>query len=269
MTRPCSVSCVREGFIPGRSRIRAAGRLVVVAGGALLAMLAVLAGSAGSRPGRTGRAAVGVHVGSRILLRSMGIRVVRHGGVRDGAALVVANHVSWLDVPVIAAMTPVVPVAKDEVAGWPVIGALARRVGTVFVHRRTCRDLPDTVARITASLRRGYRVLIFPEGTTTCGGAPHGVHRAGLQGAVDAAAVVVPVSIAYTDRRGRPTNSAAFVGDDDLVASVWRVLRSGPLVAHVRWQPPVPAIQDRAHRARHRARAASRAHGRISRALAA
>ncbi len=143
MTRPCSVSCVWEGFIPGR-------------------------------------AAVGVHVGSRILLRSMGIRVVRHGGVRDGAALVVANHVSWLDVPVIAAMTPVVPVAKDEV--------------------------------------------IFPEGTTTCGGPPHGFHR---------------------------------------------VLRSGPLVAHVRWQPPVPAIQDRAHRARHRARAASRAHGRISRALAA
>jgi 1-acyl-sn-glycerol-3-phosphate acyltransferase len=250
-----------------RTRTAATGRLVLVSGGMLLATLVVLVGALGPRYGRVRRASVAVSAGSRILLRSLGIRLNHRGTVRAGAALVVANHVSWIDILVIAATAPVVPVAKCEVADWPVIGGLARRVGTVFVPRRPGRPLPDAVAQITAVLRRGHRVLIFPEGTTTCGGPPSTFHRAGFQAAVDAAVPVVPVAIGYADGRGRPTTSAAFVGDDDLLSSLWRVLRAGSVVADVWWQPAAPAIVDGGHRTSHRARAASRAHGRIRSSL--
>lgn len=235
----------------------------------VLAGLLVPAAALGPRYGRVRRAGLAASAGSRLLLRALGIRVVRRGVVRDGAALVVANHVSWVDILVIAATAPVVPVAKCEIAQWPVIGALARRVGAVFVPRRTGRDLPAAVGQVAGLLRRGHRVLIFPEATTTCGGPPAGFYRAGFQAAVDAAVPVVPVAIGYADGHGRPTTAAAFVGADDLLTSLWRVLRSGALVADLWWQPAAPATQDGGHRANHRARAATRAHERISRRLRA
>lgn len=267
MTRPCSTSCVHDES--GRTRPAALARLALTGGAMVLASGLVLVGALGPRYGRIGRAGVAASLGSRILLRALGIRVVRHGVVRDGAALVVANHVSWVDILVIAATAPAVPVAKCEIARWPVIGGLARRIGAVFVPRRTGRDLPEAVDQVAGLLRRGHRVLIFPEATTTCGGPPAGFYRAGFQAAVDAAAPVVPVAIDYADGRGRPTTSAAFVGDDDLLSSLWRVLRSGTVVADLWWQPAAPAIQDGGHRASHRARAATRAHDRISHRLLA
>ena len=252
----------------GRSRVAAVGRLALGCLGSTLALLLVTVATVGRAHGRTGRVTVAVHLGSRIVLRSLGVRTVRRGAVRDGAALVVANHISWIDVLVIAGTTPVVPVAKCEVADWPLIGPVARRTGTVFVRRRVGRDLVENVDRIAALLRRGHRVLLFPEGTTTPGGPPGTFRRAGFQAAVDAAAPVQPVGLEYLDGNGRPTAAAAFVGDERLLGSVWRVLRSGPVLVRVRWPAPSPATVDGGHRARHRARAAGRAHGRISHALA-
>ena len=162
-------------------------------------------------------------------------------------------------------MTPVLPVARREVAGWPVIGVLARRVGAIFVPRGPGRELLDTVARITLALRRGHRVLIFPEGTASCGGPPMVFRRAGFQAVVDAAAVIAPVSIEYLAGHGIRTVHPAVVGDDG--ASIWRVVRADRIVADVAWLPIVPAIQDGDHRSSHRARAASRTHRRISRAF--
>jgi 1-acyl-sn-glycerol-3-phosphate acyltransferase len=244
--------------------------MVLCLGTVLLASMIILAAAtAGPAYGRTRRAGVATALGSRMLLRALGVRIVRTGTVRDGPALVVANHISWVDILAITATSPVVPVAKCEVAHWPLIGPLARRTGTVFVSRRIGRDLPAAVARITSALRRGNRVLLFPEGTTTGGGPPGAFHRAGFQAAVDAAAPVQAVSIEYADRRGRPTVSTAFVGDDTLLTSTWRVLRAGPMLVRMRWHTPAAATEDGGHRAGHRARAAHGARGRISHALGA
>lgn len=255
--------------VTGRGRAATAARLGLCFGSVLVASVLILVGSAGPAYGRTRRAAVAAGLGSRLLLRALGIRLVVRGAARDGAALVVANHVSWVDILAVTATAPAVPVAKCEVAHWPLIGALARRTGTVFVSRQVGRDLPGSVADITAALRRGHRVLLFPEGTTTEGGPPGAFHRAGFQAAVDAAVPVQAVAIEYVDRQGRPTTATAFVDDDTLLASVWRVLRTGPVHVRVRWHAPAAATADAGHRAGHRARAAQGARRRIGHALGA
>lgn len=252
-----------------RSRPAAAARLLGCVAAVLVASAIVLAAAVGPVHGRTRRAGLAASIGSRLLLRALGIRLLATGAAREGAALVVANHVSWVDILAVTATAPVVPVAKCEVARWPLIGPLSRRLGTVFVSRRVGRDLPVSVARIADVLRRGHRVLLFPEGTTSSGGPPRAFHRAGFQAAVDAASPVQPVSIGYADRAGRPTVSTAFIDDDTVLGSAWRVLRAGPVLVRVRWHTPAAAIEDAGHRAGHRARAAHGARGRICRALGA
>lgn len=255
--------------MPGRTRTAAAIRATLVLGGLLLAVSLVLIGTAGPGYGRTHRSAVMVHLAARVVMRCCGIRLCRDGTVRPGPALVVANHTCWVDVLAVAATAPVVVVARCEIAGRPLIGALARRTGTVFVRPRVDRDLPAAVGRITTALRRGHRVLLFPEGTTSRGGPPGTFRRAGFQAAVDAAAPMQAVSIRYADGLGRPTVSPAFVDDDSLLIAAWRVLRSGPLLVRVQWHAPAAATEDGGHRTAHRARAADGARRRIDRALGA
>ena len=251
----------------GRNCPAAAGRMVLVLGTGLLAALIVLAGAAGPTHGRTRRAGVAASLGSRLVLRALGIGIDRTGEARDGAALVVADHGSWVDLLAITATAPVGPVATSDVAHRPLIGPLARRTGTVFVSPRIGRDLLTTVARMTGALRRGHRVLLFPAGTTSGGGPAAGFRPAGFQAAVDAAVPVQAVSIGYADRRGRPTGSTAFIGTGSGLGSAWRVLRSGRVLVRVRWHAPAAATVDGGHRAGHRARAALRAQGRIGDAL--
>lgn len=215
---------------------------------------------------RTRGAAVLAQLIARLLLRALRVRVQWRGTPTPGPCLVVANHVSWLDVLVLAAAAPMVPVAKAEVASWPVLGGLATRLGAVFVQRENLRELPGVVAEVTAALRRGHRVQVFPESTTGCGTALRPFHRAVFQAAVDAAAVISPVALSYRGG-GSPAPPVAFVGEDDLLGSLWRILRSGPVTVRVRWLPPIPAAVGTEHPARSRALAARRAERAVAVAL--
>ena len=100
--------------------------------------------SGGCRP--SGRGAV---------LAACGVRVRRSGPAAPPGALVVANHVSWLDVMALHAVAPVRMLAKREVRRWPLLGVLAARAGTVFLDRDRLRTLPDAVAGLAAALRAG------------------------------------------------------------------------------------------------------------------
>jgi len=154
---------------------------------------------------------------ARALLAALGVRLVWRGRAPKPGSLLVANHVSWLDVLALLAVTPVRLVAKREVGTWPAVGALARRSGAIFVDRTRPKSLPATVGEVTAALRAGRSVAVFPEGTTFCG-AERGRFRPALfQAAVNAGAPVVPISIRYA------SPSASFIGDDTLWSSVRRV----------------------------------------------
>jgi 1-acyl-sn-glycerol-3-phosphate acyltransferase len=154
---------------------------------------------------------------ARGLLAALGIDLVWRGPVPRPGSLLAANHVSWLDIVALLAIEPVRLVAKHDVRGWPVIGTLARLSGSVFLDRTRPRLLPGSVGEVTAALKAGHSVAVFPEGTTYCGAARGRFRPAMFQAAVDAQAPVVPISIRY-DSPG-----AAFVGDDTLWNSVRRV----------------------------------------------
>ncbi|MEV0153154.1 lysophospholipid acyltransferase family protein [Micromonospora sp. NPDC050686] len=214
---------------------RRAGRLLAVLG--MLLAGAVLAALLPVLPGRERSAAVRAWACGT--LRAFGVRLVRAGRLPRRPALLVANHVSWLDILALLAVRPARMVAKREVRGWPLVGALASAAGTVWVDRARPRSLPETVDRVAAALRAGRPVAVFPEGTTWCGGRagcrPRGGFRPAMfQAAIDAGAPVVPVRIGYRHPvAGAPSALAAFVGDETLWRSVRRVLAAADLTVSV------------------------------------
>ncbi|MZG13539.1 1-acyl-sn-glycerol-3-phosphate acyltransferase, partial [Streptomyces sp. SID5914] len=110
----------------------------------------------------------------RWVVRAAGIRVRVTGAVVPGGGLLlVANHVSWLDIPLLAAVRPARMLAKSEIRRWPVAGWPTARAGVLFIERDRPRALPDTVGAIARALRAGAAVAAFPEGSTWCGRA-HG-----------------------------------------------------------------------------------------------
>jgi 1-acyl-sn-glycerol-3-phosphate acyltransferase len=135
-----------------------------------------------------------------------------------------ANHVSWLDVVVLGAQTPLTFVAKSEICAWPVVGTLARMTGALFVERGRAMRSGSMVAALSERLRRGETLLLFPEGTTTRGGSVTRFHSSLFQAAVDAGVPVLPVVVSY---RGAQAELVPFVGDDAFVPHLWRLLGAG------------------------------------------
>ncbi|WP_231406674.1 1-acyl-sn-glycerol-3-phosphate acyltransferase [Streptomyces sp. MC1] len=177
----------------------------------------------------------------RWIVRAIGVRVRITGAAPPaGGLLLVANHVSWLDIPLLTAVRPARMLAKTEVRRWPLAGALAARGGALFIERDRLRALPGTVADIAGALRAGAAVTAFPEGSTWCGRAHGRFRRAVFQAALDAGVPVQPVGLRYRRQDGGPGTAAAFVGEDTLLASLWRVARARGLVAEVEVRPVIP-----------------------------
>ncbi|WP_044386527.1 lysophospholipid acyltransferase family protein [Streptomyces cyaneogriseus] len=211
---------------------RAVLRLTAVA--ALLLTGIALAPLAGRLPARP------VRWWCRWIVRAAGVRVRLRGAVAPtGGLLLVAHHVSWLDIPLLAAVRPARMLAKAEIRRWPVAGALAAR-GALFIERDRLRALPGTVARIADALRGGRAVAVFPEGSTWCGRAHGPFRRAVFQAALDAGVPVQPVRVGYRTAAGAVSTAPAFVGEDTLPASVWRVVSARGLVAEVEVLPAIP-----------------------------
>lgn len=192
-----------------------------------------------------------IHRWSQELLQRSAIELRLHGSAPgDVPALLVSNHVSWLDIFVINAWRPARFVSKAEVRGWPLLGPLVTGTGTLFIEREKRRDALKVVHEMADALRRGHHVAAFPEGTTGWGDAVLPFHANLLQAAVSAAVPVQPVALRYLDARsGQPTRVAAWVGDMSLVASMRQLARqrhSGGLIAELHVLPPLRGEDRRA-----------------------
>ncbi|MCW5250295.1 lysophospholipid acyltransferase family protein [Streptomyces sp. SHP 1-2] len=207
----------------------------------LAALAALLAAGSALSPFARWLPAAPVRRWCRWTVRAAGVRVRITGSAPSGGGLLlVADHVSWLDIPLLAAVRPARMLAKSEIRRWPVAGWLAERGGALFIDRDRLRTLPATVAVIAGQLRAGGAVAVFPEGSTWCGGARGRFRRAAFQAALDAGAAVQPVRVRYRDGGAAPGTAAAFIGEDSLFASVWRVVTARRLIAEVEVCPVIP-----------------------------
>ncbi len=170
--------------------------------------------------------------------------------------LLVANHISWLDIQAIHALWPVRFVAKSEVRKWPVIGWLSARTGTLFIERGSGRHAVRMNQSIHRAFVEGDSVGVFPEGTTTRGDRVARFHASLLQPAVDEHALVCPVALRYLDAAGNRCLAASYVGDDSLLQSVVAILRQPIIFVELYFLEPIDArgqsrrdLAARAHRA--------------------
>jgi len=170
------------------------------------------------------------------------VRLERAAGAESLAhALIVANHISWLDIFVINAVHPCRFVAKAEIRAWPVVGWLVAQAGTVFIARGNRRDLRHIFKGLVEALGRRRRVAFFPEGTTGTQGALLPFHANLFEAAIDAAVPVQPVALAYVDEHGAWHPAVDYTGETTFVDSVVHILGGEPVIARLACLAPIPA----------------------------
>lgn len=249
--------------LPGQTRLAGPLRAALVLGGFLAMtlpcmplqwlLLRIAPGGARTFP----------HWYHKRVCRLLGIRLHIDGEVAAGrSVLLVSNHVSWLDIPVLSAVAPLSFIAKSEVSRWPFVSSLARLQRTVFVDRGRRRDVGRVTDEMKARLANGDTLVLFAEGTSTDGTrvlpfktalmAPVIAGRSG-RSAEEAeepddrnghSAVVQPLSVVYTHLHGIPIGRAersliGWYGDMEMAGHGWGVLKAGPIDVRITIGEPV------------------------------
>jgi len=148
----------------------------------------------------------------RQICRTFNIDVSVHGQVPDTSMLLVANHISWFDITAIGSVISARYLSKYEVVGWPVIGWLAKKAGTLFIKRGTSQSAIQSMEKMAEALNNGDHVVLFPEGTTTDGHSVRKFHARLFQSAIDSNKMIQPVVIRYPHEKGVHPK-APFVND--------------------------------------------------------
>lgn len=168
------------------------------------------------------------------MLRMLGLQLQVTGTFKPGAKLIVANHVSWLDIMAIHAVCPEARfVSKADVQTWPLVNRLVDSAQTLYIQRENRRDALRVVHQMADALTAGDTVAVFPEGTTGPGPELLPFHANLLQAAIASATPVQPVVLRFADRQGRFSAAAQYLGDTTLAQSLWRLARGQGLVVHV------------------------------------
>ena len=220
--------------------LRAAWRLLLLVKLTAIGYLAVTVGSLVTRPlphRRVRWRHLCFRWWSRALLAIMGARVESRGRAPEPPFFLVTNHLSYIDVLVLASVVDGAFIAKSDVEGWPIIGRLCRSVGTLFVDRRVNRDLPRALAAIDETLAAGGGVVLFPEGTSTAGAEVARFHASLLEVAARARHPVSYASLGYATAEGlTPAHLAVcWWGDMELAGHLWHLLGLPGFRATVAW----------------------------------
>lgn len=179
---------------------------------------------------------------SRSLLALLGVRLTIRGESLDEAShnvMVVANHVSWLDIYILNAAWPARFVSKAEVRSWPLVGWLAEVTGTLFLERGKRRDTARINGAISTALANGDCVAFFPEGTTTDGTRLRPFLASLLQPAIDAGAELRPVALRYLNTDGSINTRAAYCDDMSMLDSLRNILAQREVRAELQFLAPI------------------------------
>jgi len=182
---------------------------------------------------------------SRRILSILGVHQEVRGvvsGTEGGNLLLVANHVSWVDIYLLLSLMPLRFVSKAEVREWPLIGWLAEQTGTLFLERGRRADAARVNQHIGDVLAAGGVVGFFPEGTTTDGTELKHFHTSLLEPAVLAGSSVQPVALRYRRPDGRPSLAPAYTGDATMGQTLKAMAEEGAIIGEVLFLPPISAI---------------------------
>ena len=175
---------------------------------------------------------------SRKTLRVLGVSLQTQGQGRPGAKLLMANHVSWLDIAGVHALLPEARfVSKADVKHWPLVGALVEGVGTLFIERTSKRDALRVVHQSAEALKAGDSVAFFPEGTTGAGPELLPFHGNLLQAAISTEMPVQPLVLRWFEPGEPFSSSARFIGGTTLVQSLWAIASARGLGLRVQVLP--------------------------------
>lgn len=183
------------------------------------------------------------------LVKICGIKIVVRSDIGSGAgggnadrqsqALIVSNHVSWLDIFVINSLQPCRFVAKSDIRRWPLIGWLCARTGTIFIARGKPADVRLIFQNMVASITAGDRIAVFPEGTTAAQGELLPFHANLFEAAIDAGVPVQPYAVRYVDREGLLNPAVNFIGDTSIAQSILSILKARGLTAELMVLPQI------------------------------
>ena len=171
------------------------------------------------------------------LLKILNVRVRVHGTPLRGRRLIVCNHISWLDISVVAACELTRFVSKAEVGNWPIAGWLANAAGTFYI-RRGAGGTKLLIQALVEHLRGGGSAVVFPEGTTTGGDTMLKFQPRLFAAAIDSGSPVQPLALRYS-RAANGENIAAFVGEQTLTANLRRVLMERELWVELHYCEPL------------------------------
>lgn len=183
-----------------RSLNRAVAILRAVAGTLLIILHIPASLIASLTPGRSFAARLALRrVTVRLLMAVLGIRVVRRGEWPTEPCILVANHRSYIDPLLVLRDSPALPVAKAEIASWPIIGRATQLSGILFVRRESSSDRRRVLGEIAEALHQGHSVLIFPEGTTSAGATPLELRKGVFRLAAEQGLPILPIALDYPD----------------------------------------------------------------------
>jgi 1-acyl-sn-glycerol-3-phosphate acyltransferase len=181
-----------------------------------------------------------VRAWARSALARIGVDLRIHGTPVRGPALVVSNHVSWLDIGALLTIVDAGFIGKQELASWPVLGYLISKGGTIYIERGGRGAAARATEEMARRLQRGERAAVFPEGTTSRIGEMRRFHPRLFEAARSAGVPVQPVALVYDNAR------VPFVDDDAFVTHLWRLLGERSVRVDVHLLPPIePAGLDR------------------------
>lgn len=181
---------------------------------------------------------------SRDLLACLGVRLTVQSSAActtSTSGMLVANHISWLDVFVISAVNEATFVCRDDVRGWPVLGMLCVRTGTVFIDRSSRSAVRRVNEVLVARLDAGEPVAVFPEGTTGDGRSLMAFRPALLQAAIDADRPLQPMALRYSRRDGAMAVEVAYAGETTLWQSLCAIAGARGVTAHLSMLDAIPA----------------------------
>lgn len=168
----------------------------------------------------------------------LGIKITVEGDIDKTPCLIIANHVSWLDIPVIGSVWPVYFVAKKEVGNWPGFSTLAKLQNTIFVDRNRRQSVLASRNEIRSRIVAGDTVVLFPEGTSNNGREVFDFKSTFFSVVENTHLAAIPVTLVYETQRGLPMlrrqrPSVAWVGDTEMLPHLWNFMKSGPITVRI------------------------------------